>query len=171
MQVHVINGRSYYLALDLQKVYPSFFTGCKSVNEVVNKKKTVPVGKYIYAAKNNDIWTETNGRSRKFDRLLIRKRWFDSLNINVDNIEVEPEIIELEDHEKFKDSHGNMLDIEVRGTRDTKNCYFKVKDVEKKFEIDSLSGTLVHTKCNTYKKDIHYKYFIKKIPAIPEKGK
>ena len=83
------------------------------------------------------------------------------MNINNElNYEIEPapQILELDDHEKFKGSNGKLLDIEVRGERHPKKCYFKVSDVSKEFEILSLDTTLLHQD-RGYEKDKHYKNF------------
>jgi hypothetical protein len=73
-------------------------------------------------------------------------------------LEIAPRILELEDNEKFKDSDGDIMDIEVRGERDHKNCYFKLIDVMNKFDISSLDTTVQHN--GGYKRGIHFKTFI-----------
>lgn len=49
-----------------------------------------------------------------------------------------PPIIHLKNNEKFKDAHGKILEIETRGTKKYKDIYFKVKDVEKYFDIQDV---------------------------------
>jgi hypothetical protein len=63
----------------------------------------------------------------------------------------------LEDHEKFKDENGVPLKIEVRGTRKSDDCYFRVKDVSYVFGMPSLNTTIL---THEYIKDIDYKTFI-----------
>ena len=70
-----------------------------------------------------------------------------------------PDILELEEHEKFKDKNGKTIKIEVRGERKHNECYFKVKDISDGFEMPNLNSTLLHKERNDYQIDIHYKYF------------
>ena len=60
----------------------------------------------------------------------------------------------------FKDDNNNILDIEVRGTREHNKCYFKVKDVMKGFDMPSLINTLTDKRrLDGYLEEEHYKYF------------
>ena len=77
--------------------------------------------------------------------------------INYD-IEMAPNIIDLEDHEKFKNNEGNIVEIEVRGYRQYDKCYFKMKDIMEGFKIIYLYDTIIK-KEGYYEKNIHYKYF------------
>ena len=84
-------------------------------------------------------------------KLLLKEEWVQTnvpkMNINNElNYEIEPAppILEIDEHEKFKGSNGKILDIEIRGERNPKKCYFKVSDISKEFEILSLDTTLQH---------------------------
>jgi hypothetical protein len=77
-----------------------------------------------------------------------------------------PDILELEENEQFKDKDGNLMDIEVRGERERKQCYFSVKDVSKLFKITDLRRILI-VKSSNYCEKTHYKYFtIQKVKTI-----
>jgi len=69
-----------------------------------------------------------------------------------------PDILEIEDEEKFKNSDGQIINITIRGKRESKECYFRVKDVSKEFDMERLQGTLIHED-GSYKLNKHYKYF------------
>ncbi|AUV59039.1 hypothetical protein [Bandra megavirus] len=58
----------------------------------------------------------------------------------------------------MKDNSGNIIEIEVRGTRDHDNCYFRVSDVAVGFGMKDLHATIIHTN-RGYKDVIHYRYF------------
>ncbi len=75
-----------------------------------------------------------------------------------DEILMAPGIIKLSKSEKMKDNNGKILDVEIRGTRDHDNCFFKVDDVAKGFGMKKLYSVLIH-KNAMYKKNIHYRYF------------
>lgn len=71
-----------------------------------------------------------------------------------------PEILVLSNEEKFKNKDGNIIDIEVRGERNHKKCYFKVKDIMVGFDMPSLDSTILRTdRVDSYIIDEHYKYF------------
>lgn len=71
-----------------------------------------------------------------------------------------PDLLYLEDSEKFTDNDGNVVDIETRGVRTQTGIYFLAKDVSTAFEMPSLSNN-VYEKTNTdYIKNEHYKIFL-----------
>jgi hypothetical protein len=78
---------------------------------------------------------------------------------NLYDIPPAPEVLELADNEKFTDSNGNILNIEVRGERNHLKCYFKVKDVSKEFNMPKLRDTLID-KSSSYEENIDYFYFM-----------
>jgi hypothetical protein len=78
-----------------------------------------------------------------------------------------PPILELTDDEKFVDINGNVLDIEVRGTKDMNNIYFKVVDVANKFGLGDVT-TILTNNDSSFMKETHYKLF--KIPQLVEPG-
>ncbi|EKX32325.1 hypothetical protein GUITHDRAFT_121495 [Guillardia theta CCMP2712] len=73
--------------------------------------------------------------------------------------ELAPPIIELEEHEKFKDDKGKSLEIEVRGERENNKCFFKVSEVAKAFQMNNIKSTIMHKEYG-YKNLVHYKTFI-----------
>jgi len=76
-----------------------------------------------------------------------------------ETVEEAPGIIHLNDNEKFRDTDGNIVEIETRGTKNYNNIYFKVTDVSKGFNMKSLSTSLL-TKDRGYERNIHYKTFL-----------
>jgi hypothetical protein len=72
--------------------------------------------------------------------------------------ELAPKLLVLNDNEKFKDSNGKIIDIELRGEKHRNKIYFKVSDISKVFEMPNLNSTLHHS-TNNYIKNIHYKCF------------
>jgi hypothetical protein len=152
---------------------PIFSKGCRNPNEFLIKKnipKDTPTKNYIFVKNVNGEWTESNGKSKKFDKLVIRKKYIDENeeiqneikgeNIKDENgIEKAPAILILEDHEKFQDEQGNIFEIETRGSKQHDKIYFKVKDVEKAFEMKSLQKIILDSDTK-YKNQIDYIFFI-----------
>jgi hypothetical protein len=81
-------------------------------------------------------------------------------NDDDDNEEIQdaPDVIELEDHEKFKDVNDIALNIETRGERTTDGILFKVSDVSKAFDMPNLQSHINDIKAK-YTLNIDYKYF------------
>ncbi len=174
----------YYNINDLFIYNTSFFIGCKDKKRKIIDRKKIPSTEYVYANFINKTkeWNITNESSKKA-QLLLSKSWVDQfyfpdmsklpnepveLNDTIEEIEefisyeFIPNLLELEDHEKFKDSSGKCLDIEVRGERDKNKIYFNVKDISDLFGIPKLKDTLIH-KNSGYERGLHYQTFI---PAV-----
>jgi hypothetical protein len=93
--------------------------------------------------------------STRHDKLFFTKEYVmcideiqKKINPNVDepndddkNIQDAPNINELEDHERFKDMDGKLLNIETRPTERKPYCvFFKVKDVEEAFNMPNITN-------------------------------
>jgi hypothetical protein len=74
------------------------------------------------------------------------------------DVEVAPDILELNDEEKFKDDDGNVIDVEVRGERNYDRCYFKVEDIGMGFDMKNTQNIMIkeHTQ---YIENVHFTYF------------
>ena len=161
MKIYKINNKRYYLVNDIQIENPSLFKGCN--NGRTFAKKHVPMNKQLFAKLISGIWIVSDGKSLKFDKLFILKNWFNKTYVDKQEKEYEepieplPEIINLEDNEKFIDNDGNIIDIEVRGCRKHDGCYFKVIDIMKGFDIKYLNKVITNEK--GYLRDVHYKCF------------
>ena len=73
-----------------------------------------------------------------------------------------PDILELDDSEKFKDNDGHIVNIETRGNKTLIDAYFLADDVDRILEMPKLLTTIIN-KNGDYKYDYHYKYFINHI--------
>ncbi len=176
MKINIINKINYYSFDEINDTHPKLFSGCKTKKSFLDKHN-ISTNNFIHARLLNNKFSVTDGKSRKFDKLFIRSSWFDKNLLNSDDdsdndsddelvdepitkskdesISIAPEIIELKDSEKFKDNDGNILDIEVRGTREVNKCYFKVKDIMIGFGLKSLNNTITNNN-NGYYYGVHY---------------
>ena len=80
-------------------------------------------------------------------------------------IEVAPNLLDLDDEDKFKDIDGKILEIETRGEKDRHNIFFKVKDVAEAFGMPRLQGVLTNID-RGYVRNLHYKNFITTTTSI-----
>lgn len=174
------NGRMYYLESDLKELDKAYFYGCSKSRSII-AKKSIPDTEYVFAlqTKKTGLW-EVKNREYKPAKLLISKTWADhnvpalrpplSLTDAVEthhnreaisqDVQMAPPILELEDHEKFRDVEGNVLDIEVRGERHYKKCFFLVQDISSKCLIPHLRKTITDNRLASYVESIDYNYFI-----------
>jgi hypothetical protein len=167
--VIIIDKKKYYNADDLFKYDPMYFKGCINPRNIV-KKKNIHKDEYEYAQLKNDEWVFVNEEYKKA-KLLLRKRYVDKnvpkMMKDIDPNEINdkydtplaPEILELEDHEKFKDVDGNLIDIEVRGERDRDKCYFEIHNISEGFGLGTLYRNVTDNRSNGYLENVHYKYF------------
>lgn len=165
-----VSYRSAKELLDL-KLYISI--GCKTVSELI-KKYSIKDYMYVRYDKSIRRWRKSDGNAKSVDRLMIKKQWL------IDNVpeysttakyqyDYLPPILELRDDEKFTNANGKIVYVEIRGTRDYNNCYFRITDIDNLFGGSSLNG-LILKKDGGYKKNIHYKYFLtqnkNRLPAL-----
>ena len=138
--------------------------GVRTGKELIKKHK-IDKNNYIFGRLNKDNqWIQTEGKSLKYDKVLFTLSFVNTINeMKEEDISIAPPIIKLKDDEKFFDDEGNILEIEVRGSKEVNDIYFKVKDVAYGFEIFNLSETLLD-KRNEYNNK-HYKYFNCKKPV------
>lgn len=161
MKTYTINKKTYYYADDLKKFNPHIFKGCQVAKSFATKHDLAD-DKYTYARLNeNDKWIKSDGSSKKFDKLFLRKRWFDekylSTNTPEEEVKDAPDIIKLEDNEKFFNNDGEIVEIEVRGKREFDGCFFKLEDIINGFDIPNLHSTITDKRGN-YKIKSHYVY-------------
>jgi len=162
---------------------PIYSKGCRSSRDLI-KKKNIVTDKYIFARLKEDKWLVTDGKSAKFDKVFFKKSFINSIpelkkdnskeNITDDDgVEKSPDIINLDDSEKFKNENGNIIEIETRGERSVDKIYFRVKDVMERFQMENLQNTIIDKTKKGYIEGIHYKYFncIKKVKNLNKTNK
>jgi len=166
-QLIIIDDLSYYNADELKEFDISFFEKTNKTIRKIIKIKNIPEEEYNYFCfnKKDNKWKISNkNKPSPKAKLFITEKW-SKLNIPKFNDEITndyeeaPDILELNDNEKFKDVDNNPLNIEVRGERNVNKCFFKLKDISIKFNMNRLKDT-IEDKNTTYEEKLHYKYFI-----------
>jgi len=163
MEIINFAEHEFYLADDLFTHAKIFCKGSRNGRQLLDKHQ-IPEKDYIYARKDNDDnWVPNDGDSKKFDKVLISKKYAEkyipefSKKAKYD-IEMAPPILVLKKKEKFKDHNNNTIDIEVRGERNANKCFFKVKDITDGFGLKRLYDIIID-KHTGYEINIHYKFF------------
>ena len=160
-----INNETVYSAEEIYKYDPSFFIGCARVRLIIEKKKLKENDDFLFAYNKKDMWIKSTINYPRAKLYLKESYVVNNVPKMMDVIKQElykypeaPDILELEEHEKFKDKNGKTIEIEVRGERKCNECYFNIRDVSITFEMPSLQNILI--KENThYEFNLHYKYF------------
>jgi len=159
-----INNEIVYNAKEIYKYDTSFFIGCSRIRLIIEKKK-LKQEDYFFAYKKNDKWIKSTMNYPRAKLYLTEEYVVKNVPKMMDKIKQElykypeaPEILELEDNEKFKDKNGKIIDIEVRGERNCNICFFNIKDVSIGFEMPNLNDTVVKDSTK-YEINLHYKYF------------
>jgi len=251
MNVVNVDGIKYYNAYDIMAKYPKMSNRDKNRRRFL-RENDIPDDQYIYARDNDGTWEQNDGKSCKYDHVMIRKKYFDDTFVNKDikvvkivndknvisvtrkilkdksldnnkddssdddryvqknnivgnpstkdvgvkptkgkpnnklknkditiddkkNVQKNnklsnknnspdknndlPPIINLEDHEKFYNNKGNIVEIEMVGIREYDGCYFKVKDIMTGFGINRLEEYIKNPRSNGYVDGVHYKIF------------
>lgn len=114
---------------------------------------------YLYAKQRPDgSWSVTKeiNYAKCRDKVLISEQWVNSFEIKTANA---PPLLKLEEHEMFRDCDGNLYEVEVRGERHHKKCYFKAKDISDCFGVDNLINSINHPS-SAYLEGADYMRFI-----------
>jgi len=152
----------YYKAECILKNAQIFSKGCRNGRELI-KKKNIDDKNYIFVIGDENKWKLTDGNNKRLDKLLLRRDWvlenIPEYNQNKkEELNMAPPTIHLEDHEKFQDNDGNILDIQVIGEREHNKCYFRVKDISEGFKMGSLERNIKDKKSG-FKIEEEFKYF------------
>ena len=155
METYIFYGISYYLAADIYRLEPESFVGCsKNTRQMIVKKK-IQDSDCIFATliKSKGVW-EPKDRKYNLAKPFISVEWAranlaafkNQEEKTEEDKEVEalkaPELLELEESEKFRDVEGNVINVEIRGERSMDKIYFCAGDIESKFKLNRIKGTL-----------------------------
>ena len=162
------NNTKYYRADYVKEINPAFFHGCaRSIRYIIDKKKLCE-NDYIYAtfSSKENKWSKSSKEINKASLLLTEEYVNNNVpgfgnNTKKLDLEITPPLLLLEDHMKFRDENGNIIEIETRGERTMDGIYFYGKDVEKMLQLERLSNHLVN-ETSSFKENKHYKNFIRK---------
>ena len=164
MNTIIINKKEYISTDELFEKAPVYCKASRTGRDLLKKKK---ITDYIFAKLIDNKWIISDGKSNKFDKVFFKKTFVDTIPeinqekeiIDDNNVALAPDIINLDDNEKFKDENNNIIEIETRGSRQVDGIYFKVKDVMLGFKIDNLLTTIIDKRSFGYKENEHYVYF------------
>lgn len=158
MKVYRISNKNYYLHTELVDEFPHLKKGARSKAAFI-KKHTLKDSQYVFARiDKEDIWQISDGKSKKCDKLFVRKKHADNNMISTKKkaVDPKPDLLELADDEGFYDADGNKLDIEILRDWKHRELYFNLKDLGTVLQMPSLSKTVTHSRHNGYREGVHY---------------
>jgi flavin reductase (DIM6/NTAB) family NADH-FMN oxidoreductase RutF len=125
----------------------AYFYGCLKRKRDVLTKRNISDNDYFYAKITKNGWEESNETYSR-SKILLKSDWVKSNvtkfvdmyggNKTKPVLREAPPLLELEEHEKFRDEDGNVYEVEVRGVREEDKIYFRGRDIEKLFEMERL---------------------------------
>jgi hypothetical protein len=168
MLTHFIKNKNYYIASELTKSDPVFFKkSLKRVREIINNHK-IPKASYLYCnRRSGDRWTPIEGKyPAAKDKLFISETWcgkhvptlMEDQNVAMTLYDSRPlpPLCEVSDEELFC-MDGYYYDVEVRGERTIKGCYFSAMDIAYILDMGEIKSSL----CNSsYIEGIDYIKFM-----------
>jgi hypothetical protein len=141
-----------------------YFYGCANVKTIV-AKKGLAEGDFIYAHEKKGEWILSHAGYNRA-KLFLREEWvlanvpkMGQAAASAETYMEAPPVLVLEEHEKFTDTDGRKIEIEVCGERTHDGIFFKVKDVSAGFNMPTLDKTIMNTDAG-YSKTDHYATFI-----------
>lgn len=153
-----LKGLIYIATKEILKVRP-YAKGIKTVNDLIAIKgyKDVILGK---VTKGQLVQVEDNktGRQPKFVNKNEVLSLFDTDSNDVKILEPAPPILRADDLVFFKDNDGVEHHVLMRGERGKDKIFFKLKDVEKVFQMERLDETIQQDK-SAYTEGKHYQWF------------
>jgi hypothetical protein len=85
LQIITINNNNYVLADDILKKAPVYSKGCRCSRDLFRRKE---ISDYIFAKLTDNGWELTDGKSAKFDKVLIDKKIINNIpELNINNTE------------------------------------------------------------------------------------
>jgi RecB family exonuclease len=171
----IFGGRSVFLLNGLVPFDRKYFIGCMKNLRTFIVKKNVPVDAYWYAAYTDTAgWYASNAGNKKA-KVLICENWvrnnFPEYTKDTSKYKYKalPPLVELEDHEKFRDQDGNVYEVEVRGVKTKLGIRFKCKDIRDLFEMDWLE-THINRMLNSDEYELFYSAKLAGGASLTERG-
>lgn len=148
--------------VDLKQLLPlrPYGVGCKSISQLIAKKhyQSIINGQII-----DGVLVVKEKRSYKLGSVFVEKSeildLFDEHTIEIVEYPPAPAVIEDEDLVFFKDDEGIEHSVLMRGERTRQGIYFKLKDVERVFEMKRATE-IVQSDETVYAAGRDYQWFV-----------
>lgn len=138
---------------------PAFFYGTSKTIRKIVARKSIPPYSYFYALKSAGGWKASDANCYKA-KLLLTASWArqhiprlrkDSAvpenDLPAEEFVMAPDLLILDDSEKFIGEDGNPIELETRGERHPEKILFKLSDVSKGFGVANLNIVVLNSPC------------------------
>ena len=164
-------------------------SGDKQIVRKSITKNIIPENDHIFVGKKHFVSTSKNTRAIPYVTETYAKEWIydvdkiikhreelniakqEKLKINImetrikrkqfdeTNLKPLPYIVEIEEHERFKDADGNIFHIEMRGEKTHEGLFFKALDFDKLDITTRRVYDRITDTTSAYEYDEHYVFF------------
>ncbi len=163
-----INGKTYLDAKEIRANCKTYCKGIRSISQLILRKQYQDV---VYGRVKDGVVEITPTMSRQNGTAFINKDELAELFVVEENAPVIPEapsILDDKDLIFFKDEDGQTYDVLMRGERTRKGILFKLKDIERVFQMNRLHD-IVQAETTIFVVGTHYQWF-SVLPNIYEVG-
>lgn len=153
------DGKEWFTYKYLDSVkHKSIRGSSRGIMKFLDKKGLIQGTHYIFIKHEGDKIKCSNAYSKKYGEILFEANWVNGFVDTTRKYKPLPDLLELSKHEMFQDNQGNLYEVEVRGDRHYKKCFFKARDVSVVFEMPDLLKNICknHT---SYKEGEDYVFF------------
>lgn len=154
-----IDHKIYIDVKEVRANCKQFCKGTRSISQLIETKGFQDV---IFGRILDGTIEITASMSRRVGTAFVNKEELSELFVedaNTPKLPPAPPVIADKDLVFFKDDQGSEYDVLMRGERTRKGIYFKVKDVERVFQMDRLDKT-IQKEHTAYHAGSDYQWFI-----------
>ena len=167
-----IDNTKYYNTVELEIYDPVFFVGCKKTVRKLIDIKNISESNIAYGNNNKRYgWRLSKNQTNPPPKalLLLKENWvlknMPKMNKESEKEESEteepkneeknnaknkfpkvPDLLILNEEEKFHDDEGNVFEIETVGKRTSDGVYFLAEDVSRVFEMNKIERSVINRK-------------------------
>lgn len=167
-KVKIFDGHELVLACDLRSVLTSgrsnFVTGTRNNPELIIKHRLAEGVDFFWVKVEDDgSLSPTSSKSKNPMRKMGLRLAYLYANMTVTSDEDVastslPPLVDLSDEEKFRDSDGNVVEIEVRGVKTLNGIYFHANKTGELLGVDKV-GSWIGKERSSYIEGTHYRKF------------
>ena len=169
-------GNNTYLLNDLLIFDRPFFVGCIREPRKAIQKKNIPNDQYWFAtySKRTDMWSPAISENKKA-KILISEDWVHTNLPKFTNNQVAykykplPPLLELHEDQMFRDHHGDIHEVEIRGEKTKEGIRFKCEDVARVFEMESIDHH-INRMLDSSEYEVFYSGMTGELPVMPEQN-
>lgn len=149
METIIFNNSEYILCDVIFKNMPEYVKKFRTTRDFI-KKNNIEPQHYEYVQKINGEWIKTNGKSKKYDKILLSKSFFKKMHNFEEKYELAPELLNL----TFNENQDFLKDIEIRGIIEKNLFFFKYENILNYFNLKDIFNAKSY-----YIENEDYKYF------------